>query len=80
VLVQLNRLGEAIAHFEKAIAIRLDSLEAHNNLGNVLARLNRLDQSIVQFEKVLEVSRRTAEPYLRACYNMGISLQALNRT
>jgi len=78
-LVQLNRLEEAKAHFEKAIAIRPDSLEARNNLGNVLARLNRLDQSIVQFEKVLEVSRHNAEPYLRACYNIGVSLQALNK-
>jgi tetratricopeptide (TPR) repeat protein len=78
-LVQLNRLGEAKAHFEKAVAIRPDSPEALNNLGNVLAQLNRLDQSIVQFEKVLELSRRAAEPYLRACYNIGISLQALNR-
>ena len=78
-LVQLNQMGDAIAHFEKAIAIRPDFLEARNNLGNVLARLNRLDQSIVQFEKVLEVSRHKAEPYLQACYNIGVSLQLLNR-
>lgn len=78
-LVQLNRLEEAKAHFEKAIAIRPDSLQARNNLGNVLARLNCLDQSIVQYERVLEVSRRNAEPYFRACYNMGVTLQALKR-
>jgi tetratricopeptide (TPR) repeat protein len=78
-LVQLNRWEEAIPHFEKAIAIRPDSPEAHNNLGNVLVRLNRLNESIVQFEKALEVSQRNAEPYLRTCYNIGASLQALNR-
>lgn len=78
-LVQLNRLEEAKTHFETAIAIRPDSAEAHNNLGNVLAHLNRLDQSIVQFEKVLEISRQAAEPYLRACYNIAVTLQALNR-
>jgi tetratricopeptide (TPR) repeat protein len=78
-LVQLNRLEEAIAHFEKALALRPDSAEARNNLGNVLVRLNRLDQSLVQFEKALEVSRFNAEPYVRACYNIGVSLQALNR-
>jgi tetratricopeptide (TPR) repeat protein len=78
-LAQLNRLEEARAHFEKAIALRPDSPEARNNLGNALARLNHLDQSIVQFEKALEVSRRNAEPYLRACYNIGASLQTLNR-
>ena len=78
-LVQLNRLEEAKAHFEKAIAIRPDSAEAHNNLGNVLAKVNRLDQSIIQFEKALELSRQAAEPYLRACYNIAMSLQALNR-
>jgi tetratricopeptide (TPR) repeat protein len=78
-LAQLNRLEEAKAHFEKAIALRPDSPEARNNLGNVLIRLNHLDQSIVQFEKALEVSRRNAEPYLRACYNIGASLQTLNR-
>jgi len=78
-LVQLNRLEESIVHFEKAIGIRPDSPETLTNLGNVLARLNRLEQSIAQFEKALEVSRHSAEPYLRACYNMGVSLQALNQ-
>lgn len=78
-LAQRNRSDEAIAHFEKAIAIRPDSTESRNNLANALARLNRLDQSIAQLEKVLELSRRQAEPYLRACYNLGVSLQALGR-
>jgi tetratricopeptide (TPR) repeat protein len=79
VLAQLNRMEEALAHFEKAIAIRPNSSEAHNNLGNVLVRLNRLEQSIVQFGKALELSRHNVEPFLRACYNIGVSLQALNR-
>jgi tetratricopeptide (TPR) repeat protein len=78
-LAQLNRLEEALAHFEKAIVIRPDSSEAHNNLGNVLVRLNRPEQSIVQFGKALELSRHNVEPFLRACYNIGMSLQALNR-
>jgi tetratricopeptide (TPR) repeat protein len=78
-LVRLNRSEEAITHFEKALAIRPDSMESRNNLANVLARLNRLDQSIVEFEKALEVSRRAAEPYLRTCYNIAVTLQALDR-
>jgi tetratricopeptide (TPR) repeat protein len=78
-LVRLNRLEEAITHFEKALAIRPDSMESRNNLANVLARLNRLDQSIVEFEKALDVSRRAAEPYLRTCYNIAVTLQALDR-
>ena len=78
-LARRNRSDEAIVHFEKAIAIRPDSAESRNNLANVLARLNRLDQSIVEFEKALEISRRQAEPYLRACYNIAVSLQALDR-
>jgi protein O-GlcNAc transferase len=61
-LAQRNRSDEAIAHFEKAIAIKPDSTESRNNLANALAHLNRLDQSIVELEKVLEVSRRHAEP------------------
>ena len=79
VLVQLNRWEEAKTYFEKAISIRPNSAEARNNLGNVLARLNRLDESIVQFEKALEITRHAAEPYLRACYNIGATFQALNR-
>jgi tetratricopeptide (TPR) repeat protein len=78
-LAQRNRSDEAIAHFEKAIAIKPDSTESRNNLGNALAHLNRLDQSIVELEKVLEVSRRQAEPYMRACYNIGVSPQTLDR-
>jgi tetratricopeptide (TPR) repeat protein len=78
-LAQRNRSDEAIGHFEKAIAIKPDATESRNNLANALARLNRLDQSIAELEKVLEVSRRQAEPYMRACYNIGVSLQALDR-
>jgi tetratricopeptide (TPR) repeat protein len=78
-LVRLNRLDEAIMHFEKALAIRPDSTETRNNLANVLARLKRVDQSIVEFEKALEISRRAAEPYLRTCYNIAVTLQALDR-
>jgi tetratricopeptide (TPR) repeat protein len=78
-LMQLNRPEEAIAHFEKAIAIKPDYAEARNSLGNVLVRLNRMDQAVLQFEKALDVSRQDAEPYLRACYNIGVSLQALDR-
>jgi tetratricopeptide (TPR) repeat protein len=78
-LAQGDHSDEAIAHFEKAIALRPDSAESRTNLANALARLNRLDQSIAEFEKVLEISRRQAEPYLRACYNIGVSLQAAAR-
>jgi tetratricopeptide (TPR) repeat protein len=79
VLVQSNRLEEALMHFEKAIAIKPGSSTARTSLGHVLAQLNRADQAIIQFEKALEISRQNAEPYLHACYNIGVLLQELNK-
>jgi tetratricopeptide (TPR) repeat protein len=78
-LVQLNRLEEAVGHFEKAVVLKPDSWMARSSLGNALAQLKRPDRSIQQFEKALELTRHNAEPYLRACYNIGVSLQELDR-
>ena len=42
--VGLGQLGEAVTRYERAIAIKPDYVEAHNNLGNVLRELGQLNK------------------------------------
>ncbi len=46
-----GRLDEAIARFRKALEIRPDFTEAHNDLGLILARRGQFDEAITHFKK-----------------------------
>ena len=48
------RLDEAIDAFRRAIALRPDYAEAHNNLGNVFKDQGRLDEALACFRRALE--------------------------
>ena len=50
-----GRLDEAIADYRKALEIKPDYAEAHNNLGAVLAGRGQADEAIAHFRKALEV-------------------------
>ena len=63
VLAGRGRVDEAIAHYKKAIEIRPDHAEAHNNLGIVLAGRGQFDEAIAQYQKALEIKPNYAEAH-----------------
>ena len=50
-----GRLDEAIAAYHRAIALRPDYAEAHNNLGNALKDQGRLDEALACFRRAVEL-------------------------
>ena len=54
-LFQKGQVAEAIAHYQKALAIQPDHAKAHYNLGNALAGQSKLDEAIVEFQKALAI-------------------------
>jgi tetratricopeptide (TPR) repeat protein len=75
VLKELNRLDEALANYDKAIAITSDYAEAYNNRGTVLKELNRLDEALANYDKAIEFKSDYAEAYI----NRGTVLKKVNR-
>jgi Flp pilus assembly protein TadD len=51
-----GRLPEALAHFESAVRIKPDYVEAHNGLGIVLACQGQLAEARQQWERALELN------------------------
>jgi tetratricopeptide (TPR) repeat protein len=62
-----GRLDEAVAEFEKGLAISPANGAVHGALGNVLFELARLPEAIVQFETALRLDARDA----RALTSLG---------
>ena len=50
---EIGQLDEAIKRFEKAIAIKPDYAEAHNNLGVTLQNLGLMDEAVKSYEKAV---------------------------
>jgi Flp pilus assembly protein TadD len=48
-------VDEAIAFFEKALAIRPDHADTHYNLGTALLQKGRMDEAIARYQKALEI-------------------------
>ncbi|MBV8654350.1 MAG: glycosyltransferase family protein, partial [Alphaproteobacteria bacterium] len=69
----LRRDGEAIAHYEAAIALRPDFVEAHANRGVSLQAVGQPVEAIVCYERALTL--RPDHP--GALNNLGIALQSL---
>ena len=70
-----KRFDEALAAFDRAIALKSDYAEAHNGRGIVLASVGRFDQALVSLESAIAVKPSYAEAY----NNRGIVLQDLKR-
>jgi tetratricopeptide (TPR) repeat protein len=62
-----GQTDKAMIHFQKALEIKPDYVEALNNLGNVFLRQGLLDEAIVQYNKALEI----APDYASAHTNLG---------
>ena len=70
-----NRVEEAIASYDKAIASKLDMHQAWSNRGLVLSVLGRYEEAIASYDKAIEAKPDDNE----AWYNRGNSLNALGR-
>ncbi len=72
-LAKQGKIDEAIAHFDKAIAMRPDFAEAYYNLGTARAARKQWGESIRQFERAIAI--RTVYPEAR--YNLGAALYCI---
>ena len=73
-LLQTGALAEAIATYERIIALR-PTAEAHCNLANVLARSGRLDDAVTHFRRAL-----TLKPdFVAAHNNLANALAGMGR-
>jgi tetratricopeptide (TPR) repeat protein len=65
-----ERLDEAIAHYQKALAINPDYPNAKNDLGTALLKKGRADEAIACYQQALQI-----EPdYVKARNNLGNAL------
>ena len=60
-LVARGQVLPAVSHLRRAVEMQPDFLEAHNNLGILLARSGHLDEAIEQFRQALEIAPGSAE-------------------
>jgi type IV pilus biogenesis/stability protein PilW len=67
-----GKLADAERDYRKALELKADYPEAHNNLGQLLARTNRLEEAIREFEAALE-NMFYREPFVARC-NKGQAL------
>jgi tetratricopeptide (TPR) repeat protein len=75
VLQELGRLDEAIASYDKAIALKPDHAAAHANRGNVLHMLLQAEDALNSYDRAIQVKPDFAEAYC----NRGIVLKDLTR-
>src|SRR5436853_535048 len=59
----------------RALALKPDYAEAHNNLGNVLTQQDKHDEALASFERALAINPNYAAPHS----NSGMTLLAQGR-
>ena len=52
-----------MAHYQKALQIRPDYAEAHNNLANALLQKGKVDEAMVHYQKALQINPDYAEAH-----------------
>ena len=62
-LAEHEKLNEAIAHFERALQLKPDSVLACANLGKALTQQGKLDAAIAHFERALQLKPDYAEAH-----------------
>jgi predicted O-linked N-acetylglucosamine transferase (SPINDLY family) len=74
-LHELRRHEEALASFDRALALKPDDADLHNYRGNTLRELKRLEEALASLEQALAIKPDNVE----ALINRGITLQDLQR-
>ena len=74
-LQRLDRLDEAVAHYQRALALDPSYLDALYNYGNVLLKLRRYDDAVVHYDRALVLAPQFAEAF----NNRGHALFELGR-
>jgi Flp pilus assembly protein TadD len=69
-LLQEGHMDEAVAHFQKALALQPGFTDAHNNLGLALLQRGQVDEAIDHFQKALAIHPENAPAH----YNLGNAL------
>ena len=58
-----DRLDEAVARYQRALALKPDYAEAHNNLGNALQKQGQVDAAVAQYQRALALKPGFAEAH-----------------
>jgi len=74
-LFNKGQVDEAMAHYQKALAIRPNNAEAHNNLGFALFQKGWVDQAISYYQKALGIDSN----YAGAHNNLGLAFYQKGR-
>jgi tetratricopeptide (TPR) repeat protein len=72
---RLQRHGESVAAYERAIALQPGFVEAHNNRGNALVTLGRPAEALADFDEAVRLNPGFAEAHS----NRGAALLKLGR-
>ncbi len=64
----LGRIPEALADYEKAIALNPEYLEGYNNRGNAYEALGRIPEALADYEKVIALNPKDPEGYKNSGY------------
>ena len=72
---QGGKNGIAVDLITKALAIKPDYVDAHNNLGNALKDLGRHEEAATHCQKTINLKPDFAEAH----YNLGVALQSLGK-
>ncbi|MCZ6861975.1 MAG: tetratricopeptide repeat protein [Alphaproteobacteria bacterium] len=73
--VGLGQLDHAVESFLRALEIKPDYAEAHNNLGNALKDRGKHAEALASYHRALEIK----PDYAEAHYNLGVALSALGK-
>ena len=74
-LQELKRFEEALASYDRALALKPDYAEALNNRGIALQELKRLEEALASYDRALALK----PDYAEALNNRGNALQELKR-
>jgi protein O-GlcNAc transferase len=68
-----GKLDEAVACYRRALELKPDYAEAHNNLGNAFNDQGKLDEAVACYRRALELKPDFAEAH----YNLGSALEEI---
>jgi len=67
-----GRTSDAVRHYERALELRSDDVQAMNNLGDLLQSSGRIDEAVSYFRRALQIK----PDYLSARNNLANALQS----